>query len=642
MNTQEIESIFKEKVDILKKYWNSRPGDFSQKDLKEDIYGTDYNPYRRREKIPPLNPIYRESVELRDMIRVHSDISNKPIELLRKRAPNEDDRQYRYRVLNFENVTMPPFMKALGKLNRIFNPSNYSIQWTKEQTEEKEFFEEEIPVFGNISSYFEEIVLTQKILDPNSLMIVRPYYIPVKEGYDEEGQPILLFDDSQKIIPVACVIKCDDVIDYKESVYALILTEEKSEVRVGDKMVREGLVFEFYDNQNIYRIYQKGEKKDWLFTDPIIYYPHGLGYLPAWKLKGIPQQKDMHVIYQSYFIYAIPNLNIALYAHSNLDLSNVTHMHPQKVEYVDRCNAEGCNNGMVNIWNASSNGYITQPCKACEGTGRMTKTGPMVTKQLLIPDAMQEDNDINKVPPPGVWYVAPNPDVPKFVYEKYKQDVIDAFMFLNMDVSNSDVKGSETALGKQIDREELFAMLLRISNEIFGLFHKGIKAIGEMRYGSGFKTPVVSAPTSFSIRSEQDLLAELAEAKKSGVPDVALREILREYFSKRFSNQAHIEKITNLAFGVDRLITKDQDECLALQATGNASKLEVVLHDSIFTFIENIVTTDDSFWDKTYEEQAKVMWEMAQKKLDEINAAKDKEVANVTEKLLQIDNANAA
>lgn len=614
MTTKEIEAIFNEKIAILKQYDNKPLRTLNDKILQP------YDPYKERQKIPPLNPIYRKTVEYRDMIKVHSDIDNKPIDLLRKRAPNEDDRQYLYRVQNFENVTMPSFMKALGKLNRIFNPSNYSIQWTQEQEEQKNYFDSGIPTFESWVSYFEEIVLTQKILDPNALLVVKPYFIPTKEAYDEKGNPILLYDDSKQISPVSCVVECDDVIDYKESVYALIETEEKSEVLVGGKKKAEGLVFEFYDKDNIYRIYQYGKKQDWTFTVPEIYYPHNLGYLPCWKLKGIPQQKDLQVLYQSYFIYAIPNLNLALYGSSNLDMSLTTHMFPQKVEWVDRCYAEGCDNGYINFEQSPGN-YIRKTCPACNGTGRLSKTGPQMTKQFVVPDQQQGDTDINSVPFPGVAFVGPDPNIPKFVKEYIDSLVDDAFMFLNMDVSNSDVKGSNTALGKQIDREELFAMLMRISNEIFGLLSKSMKAAGQMRFGKDFKEPVVSAPTSFSIRSEKDLLEELTEAKLAGVPDVSLTEIVKEYISKRYSSRAQIHKIVNLAFAVDRLIVKIQIECDAMLASGTTSKLEVVLHDSIFMYIDKLTLEDPEFWTKDITVQSEALWTMAQETLDKIEAS---------------------
>lgn len=634
MTDKEIQVIFEEKIAIIKQY--------SNKWLKPYVIepGQLYDYQKVRERIPPLNPIYREAVEYRQMMRVHSDINNKPIDLMRRRAPNEDDRQYYYRLNNFENVTMPYFMKALSKLNRIYNPSNFSVQWKQSQEDEKKFFDQEIPLFGSLLSYFEEIVLTQKILDPNAILVVKPYTLPYKEIEDSEGNVLKVTDDAQKIVPVPCVINCEDVIDYKEGSWALIRLQEKSVVSVGgnNQKKKEGLIFEFYDSENIYRITQIGKKSDWKFTPPEVYYNHGLGYLPAWKLKGIPETKEMEVVHQSYFIYAIPNLNIALYAHSQLDMSLTTHMFPQLAEWVDRCREMGCNNGYIS---EEREGIMTtRMCGACNGTGKMIKRGPQMTKQFVIPDPTQGDTDINAVPFPGMEYVAPNPDVPQFVYDKFLQDVANAFIFINMELSNTNVKGSDTALGKQIDREELFAMLMRISNESFSLFDKAQATMGRMRYTESFEPPIVSAPTSFSIRSESDLLMELSEAKKAGVPDVALSEIVKEYIEKRYSNRANIQKIVKLAFAVDRLIVKIQIETSLMLANGTASKLEVVLHDSIFNFIDQLSQEGSgeenltSFWDLPLKQQEDKLWTMAREKLNAIEA----EQPGDPKKILQIAN----
>lgn len=632
MTLQEIEDIFKEKIAIIRKYSSLKP-------YKPDA-GMPYDFNRAVKNIPPLNPVYQKTVQYRDMIKVHSDIDNKPIDLMRKRAPNEDDRQYIYRVNNFENVTMPYFMKALGKLNRIFNPSNYSIQWTTGQENEKKYFDEEIPVFGSLTSYFEEVVLTQKILDPNALLVIKPYFLPYKEDIDENGVVYYVLDDSEQITPIACVVDCDKVIDYKENVFAFIQLEEKSWVKVGDKEVKEGLIFEFYDETNIYRITQIGKKIDWQFTLPEIYYPHNLGYVPCWKLKGIPKQKEIHVLYQSYYIFAIPNLNIALYSHSNLDISLTTHMFPQKVEWIDRCPEPSCDKGKIRF--EENGNWLSKDCPTCGGTGWNKKTGPMMTKYFTIPDQTQGDTDVESVPFPGMAFVAPNPDIPKFVHEKFMSDVETAFNFLNMDISNSDVKGGQPALSKQIDREELFVMLMRISNEVFSLFDKSMTAMGTLRYGSTFAKPVVSAPTSFSIRSEQDLLAELKDAKESGVPDVALGEIVKEYISKRYSNRANIHKIVNLAFAVDRLVVKIQEETDSMLMNNTASKLEVVLHDSIFTYIDQCMIEDEKFFDKDLKYQEEKLWAMAEETLSDIEDSKDKEAERSTNNILKISENGAA
>ena len=544
---------------------------------------------------PRFNPIYIKTVDLKERIEVHTDLDNVPKGMIKRRGPYEDDNQYRYRKDNWNNITMPYFMKALGSLNRIMNPSNYSITFESSQTEEQEYFNKFIPVFGSIENYFEQVVLTQKIVDPNSLMVIKPASLPIREDI-VDGEQVFVFDDTQKIDPVPFIYGCEKVIHYREGVYAMIEIEDKSWVRSGNVDVKEGKVFEFYDTQNIYRIKQIGVKREYTFTPPELYYPHNLGYLPCERLKGIPKKDEDLIYYQSYFIYAIPHLDNALFGYSNLDMATVTQMFPQRVEVSDSCTYSGCDNGWIRSWDENEK-ETRNHCPSCHGSGTRSKVGPMMTKQIIAPDPLTATPETS-ITPPGLWYVAPDSEPLKFVFDKFKQDIVDAFWFVPVNVSNSDVKGTETALGKQIDREELFSFIMRISNEFYDLMGFCIKTIGLMRYGAAFKMPVISPPTSFAIRSEQDLTNELIEGKKAGLPDIALRQIIRDLIAKRFSNQVNIEPIVSVVFLVDRFVTSNTIDLTAKLANGTAMKWEAVLHDSIYTIIDNALITDPKFFTK--------------------------------------------
>lgn len=599
MIIREIERIVNEKIKILK----------------------GFNAFRTKKpgKYPELNPVYVPSVELKKKMEVHTDLDKLPEDLFKRRAPYEDDRQFDYRKDNFEPVTMPYFMKALGKLNRIFNPSNYSITWNKEDSAERAYFNKEIPLYGSIDKYFKQIVLVNKICDPNALLVVKPYYLPTKEE-ERDGEMVLVYDQSDRIEVVPCIVDCEKVIDFVDGKFAMILLNEKSLVKEGDKEIPEGKIFEFYDTENIYRITQIGKKSDWKFTDPDIYYTHALGYLPCQRLKGIPKTKDNRTYYQSYFVSAVPQLDTALYGHSNLDMSMTTQMFPQRVEYVDRCTEPGCDDGFLR--DVIDGKERKTKCSRCNGAGTLSRTGPMMVKHFTRPDTFAADaGTAQEVPFPGVAYVAPDPAVLEFCYTKFKNDATDAFSFINLDVSNSDVKGSETALGKQIDREELFSFIMGISDEIFDLLSFTIKACGLMRYGESFEVPVVSAPTSFAIRDEYELTEELIEAKKANVPDVAFREIVKEYMAKRFSSYSNVDDIVNLIFAIDGLVTYSQTEINSMLASQTALKWEVILHNRISSFIEEIMSTDDEFFTKDYDVQKQTLVDMAQKLTAEIEAS---------------------
>lgn len=575
----------------------------------------------REARIPDFNPIYKKTVELQNRIAVHAEFDKIPYDIIRRRGPYEEDKQYQYRKDNWQSITMPYFMKAFSTLNRIMNPSNYSIQWKEDQNEEKQYFENEIPTVSSIEDYAEQILLVQKILDPNALLTIKPYSIPVKEVVGENG-PELVFDDSKRISPIPVLIPCTHVIQYKENDYAIVIIEEKSFVREGNKKPsREGIIFEIYDNEAIYRVEQTGQKGKWEFTEPYVYYPHNLGYLPCQKLKGTLKQKDKWVYYQSYFLNAIPHLDTALYEHSNLDISTVTQMFPQRSEIVDRCDNNECDRGWIYRYEeVEGKDPIRRgtKCGSCGGTGTLSPLGPMSVKQIITPNGYNPNDPTSTPMLPGIAYTAPPSEPLTFVFEKFKHDVVAAFLFINIDVSDSTVKGSETALGKMIDRDELFSFLMRISNELFDLMGFCIKTIGLMRYGPKFNPPVISAPTSFQMRSDKDLTDELAESKKAGVPDIALREIIRQIISTRFSNQKNIEPIVNLAFAIDRFITSNTIEMIAAYASKTALLWEVVLHQSLYTFIDNTLVEDSDFFTKEFSVQRETIEALAKSKAEEL------------------------
>lgn len=577
----------------------------------------------REAKIPDFNPIYKKTVELMNRIAVHAEFDKIPYDIIRKRGPYEDDNQYRYRKENWQSITMPYFMKAFSSLNRIMNPSNYSIQWKEDQNEEKQYFENDIPTVSSIEDYAEQILLVQKILDPNSIVIFKPYSVPMKVIATENGQE-LYFDDSKDIRPIPVLIPCTHVVQYHENEYAIVIIEEKSKVRDGNKnkLVAEGIIFEIYDKESIYRVEQTGLKSKWEFTEPYVYYPHGLGYVPCQKLKGTLKQKDKWIYYQSYFLNAIPHLDTALYEHSNLDISTVTQMFPQRSELADRCDNNECDNGWVYSYRDIEGQLEPEGrgvrCGKCNGTGALSRLGPMSVKQIITPNGYNPNDPTSTPQLPGIAYTAPPAEPLKFVFDKFKHDVVAAFLFLNIDVSDSEVKGSDTALGKMIDRDELFSFLMRISNELFDLIEFSIRTIGLMRYGKDFKVPVISAPKSFQIRSDKDLTAELSESKKAGVPDIALRAIIREIISTRFSNQRDIEPIVNLAFAVDRIITANKVEAISMLAARTAHLWEVILHESLYTFIDEILIDDKDFFQKDYKAQRETLIAMAKSIADSL------------------------
>lgn len=289
--------------------------------------------------LPEYHPTYTAAIDMAEAIRVHSAMHSFPQRLFRAKAPNEDPAQFAYRKENYRPVTMPFWNRALQVLNRIWNEQNYLVHWPeREDAGQQEYFCKEYPAYTSLIAYFESVVTRWKVNDPNAVLCIRPESLPVAQN--EEGEWVAL--DNVPVSPVAALFPSERVIQYEQGRYCLIELPEKSPVKFGNSIVQEGLIYELYDEENIYRITQVGRKADYTFETEL-YYPHQLGWLPVYKLRGIPMEHEGKLLYKSHFYDAVPLLDTALYDSSTLDISKVGAAFPHRWAVVEDCNYQGCN-----------------------------------------------------------------------------------------------------------------------------------------------------------------------------------------------------------------------------------------------------------------------------------------------------------
>lgn len=553
------------------------------------------NQNRKESALPEYSSTYKETVKLASEVAVHSECGKFPDKLLKDKAPNEDPKEFEYRKGIYQQRTLPYWNKALTTINRIWNPQNYAVIWkTNDDISEsaQEFFEKEFPNHENVISYFQSVVTPYKIKDPNAVILISPEKIPTKSTFDDAGNEILVIDDTQLIEPEACIYPSENVMIFEDD-YVVIKSYDKSEVKNGNTVVKEGIIFYITDESVIYKVKQVGIKKDFEFTFEE-YYRHDLGYIPAQRLKGKPVEKDGEQYYHSYFMDAVPYLNISVCNGSTLDMSVYAHAFPERWEYVEDCPGE---QGFPCINGQCGDSDNLHQCSTCKGSGKLYKHSPLGVFE--IKEGGKFDNPNSQVPIPPFGYVAPEISILEFLKKQIDDDIKSAFSFLNIDVSTSNVSGpQDTALGKKIDREELFASIMTISNELFDTLKFVIKTSGEMRYGQSFESPTIKKPHDFSIRSESDLTEELSTAKTAGLPDLAVRKMIKSLMDLRFNTSQDVNRIVDIIMTVDRIATMSSLDINANISTGRVAKWEAILHDSISSFIEEKINADEKYLDQ--------------------------------------------
>ena len=546
-----------------------------------------------------MNNIYSQTVELAEKIKIHSDINAKPTELIKRKFPHESNEELEYRLESFQPITPSYWNKAQGTTNRVWSKQNYSITYEEQH---REYFTEQFPVYGNIEVFFSSIMSTMKINDPNSVIAIKPY----RKFYTEEGK----VDQTKEVEPFPYLYTSEKVIDFLEKEYCIVLTEQKSTVTQNKKNVQEGLVFHICDDTYIYEVSQYGKKNDYFFEYELIY-EHNLGYLPAWILKGLPIYFENSVLYHSYFMPAISLLNLATINHSTLDAVIAKHAYPIKAYYVDDCNNPDCENGFIKEYSDASPGMVTgqHMCPQCQGSGKDTRFTPLRDYQIGLKDERFQGDQAPVFP--GIQFVEPGTNIFDWLYKTVIDYIERGFTFLNIDVSNSKVKGSDTALGKQIDREELQSFLLTYSSEVHGLAKNIIRCIGEMRYNKSFAIQKYSEPHEFSIKNAADLTVEYTEAEKSNLPIYAKQQILNSYVEQRFGNDVVAVKINQIIMLTDPLITFSNEDVLARKSAGLIDAWQVILHDNIYNYIINKLNEDENYLEKNELEIIKELREKA-------------------------------
>lgn len=551
---------------------------------------------------PNFGVVHSTAIKYKRKLMPHYDPEYFPDRLFKERAPNQSEEEQKYVQKNHKAITYVVWDRFKTVLKRIWNDANWSISdWGKVDSKydaypPQEYFEEEYPIFDSLENYYRGVVTDTKEKDPNSVIVHKPESIPVKES--EEGY---VYDDQAMVNPIAYIFPCEQVMIYFQGQYFLGLSDEKSTVEYGAKKERTGLIFEFYDINNIYLVKQVGKKEDYSFVVEL-YWNHNLGYLPCKILKAEPSVIGTNIVYKSHFMPAVEPLDLALLDNANLLIAKNRHVFPKFWELQAECDYQdevkgACQGGYLYIDGSKSK------CPQCKGTGHKSLS-PFGTYTIPMPDKFNPEL-ANLGTPAG--YIAPEIETPKFLDEQIDKNINRGLSILNLNVSNSDVKGGDTALGKQIDREEQFSFLVQISSQIFHLFEFSLTTIQKMRYGVNAEPPKVNYPKNFSIRNEYDLTEEISQAKNNGMPDIGIRQLIIEYFNTRFNNNELASRVITLVFYADRLVTLSNQEIATKLASGAIAKWEDILHTSISQIIQEQIQVDESFMELDLEDQKEVI-----------------------------------
>lgn len=587
------------------------------------IYGTQEFAERLKAIIKDgaRHPLYEETVEHAKAMGVHI-YGEKPLYLLERSRPREDDEVQSYRIENYEPTTKAGADKAIDIVGKIFNPTLYSITWKDQSKEIKElqgYTLEYYPVYNSITIFDKDVVLRKMLADPNALMCVRPERTPE--------------NDAEQIKPISIIYGSANVWDYDLDHYLVFISKEQ----VGGI---DYYSFAYYDrNQflNLRTWYTESDKQ--VHVTEIDSYFYGFDEIPAWFLRGKSKSCDNgSIYYESFFSSALPHWNLSIIHESDLLGAYITHMHPQKYELAEECNHSFQLDG---ITFRCVGGHSKSPvqhslngsdCPKCGGTGLIAVKSPYASYQFNR-KKLEEGVPSGLLP---VGYITIPTEATKMLEERCEKLVQKGMWAINMEVEDK-VGENQSGVAKVIDRSAQHDTLFTIGSVVFDVhltnqyyftnkFMFSIQA-QSLNKKEDKNLPEINKPTMFDVLTTAELVNNYSVAQKSGVDKNYLRIKSIEIANRDLSTSPDLRNYTVTMLNIDPLYGFTQDEISLGVSNGVIRKVDWSIHENLKPFMDRAIKENQNFLSIPKEEQLKVLEKYATELINSEKPRVDESVA---------------
>jgi len=535
---------------------------------------------------------YNESIKERDSLRVHIEAGVFPAHLVHSRSPNQTQAEFDYARANFKQVTLPHFTDLRNLIARALSRGNWAIEYKEEGGDLQYYLENQIGEIGSIVEFAKGLLIQIQQLDPNGIICTMPERLPLVEGEDEEGEPIMVLDDAERVEPRPIYFPVERVVGKQVGRYFLLLTTMKSEVEKGGKKEMTGQVLWLVDDQNCWEVRQVGKAHELKF-ETTLYFNHETGYVPCISLMGTPIiAADGSLRYQSHYLPARDLFDLVLLDSLYLFMAKSNSAYPYRVmlghecEYVDR-KMNRCVGG--NLLGISEDGESLNlgKCPECSGTGVAARLGP--NGVLFVKDRKRGEGEGTTRVQDAMTFVEPAANTLDLLRREMTANTQEGRRMLHL-FSEQPIAGGDAAtateVGVGVKAQQSF--IKSIADQIFGVLDFTIDAIARQRYGQegAVEAYTLIPATSFDLRTEVDYLRDLKTAIDGGLPPSVVEEIMRGYIHMRYGSDPWMREAFEAIALADRLFTLRWDAIAVLLGRGEVSAADVALHSEALSLYE--------------------------------------------------------
>ena len=456
----------------------------------------------------------------RDELQRHYD--GQPPEAIKDAFPNEEGLVLKYRLKIFQSPTRGPLLKAVDDIWRMFSSSRQSISASND-----EFFKwVKSPMWDGMPliDWTMRVAYAVRVIDPNGYLALLP------SGKGMQDQSTRIDVTAQVVGSKSLIAERPDLIAWRTGKSAMYGTPE---------MIH-------YLTDEVYATQKSAGDGGKILT---LVYAHNIGRLPAIKLGGTTvieiedgQPKSRQI---SDFSYSLALMNKLAVMDSQNDSVTISTCFP--IRFIDGEPCGTCNGyGVEQV--ANSSGVIsTQTCHTCNGAKYVFPSSPLLGyfRRPTPPGVTPEERQAMSARKP-IEFAGPDISTIQHLSERRDKLKLELDEFLNIQKAQN---YAQSGVSKEKDRESMYIQIGRIAQYWFDIMIKGVLEISQAYYEPNENmrgTISVSAPVSFDIKDESDLLDEFVVLYEKA-PLIMRYPAFMDYIKKRFSNDEALLRAAGLA-----------------------------------------------------------------------------------------------
>ena len=552
---------------------------------------------------------YKECVQLEKGLRVHAD-GIFPVDLLNDQRPSEPKNVMIYRKAIWQAITKETVSRIVTCLSKIRRSTDWAVQYDNKSFSSKiakeelptEYFEKSFPHFQTLTNWLFSVCLKEYLVDANAVCVVMPIDF--------------VMESTDYIKPYPVIFNSEQVFEYVVDDYCVIKSKDKSRYLADDgkTVIADGDIFWLITYQRITRYDQTDSKGT---MTPVVDYPHGLGYMPAFKLGGVYLKSvDRTPIFESRINSIVPRLNKAAREDNDLDVSVVRHLFPEKWEFSSGdckvCHGIGKTPGV--------NGEVV--CTACNGAGRIV-TSPFQS-HVITPAKIEEQ----QVPTPPAGYIDKDIEIVKLQDERIEKHMYKALASINMEFL-SKTPMNESGVAKEVDRDELNNFVYSVAEDLvkimdriyFISFDYRYKVVVPINKDRHMMLPKVNVPEKYDILSVNYLIEEYQKAKNAKINPVIINKMEQDIANKKYSTDPEMAKEINAILKLDPFSGMTSDDKMAYIQNRFITQQDAVISANIVQFVRKAFGENDKFYTLGLKEQQDIMIQYAKAKIAENDKA---------------------